>query len=382
MASPSRGEYFVYRINLGADFMDTYFYVYPFADVGGKTPIPTDTQVSGEVSYEQGWTSKYELDLTTNPDALPIPRQKSNDLMFNVTDNIRQYQTQGTPQWITAADNNPGGVPTAFAYDLYALVRHDAGLGDGLQIYENQVPGNTDEPGTTDTWNQISGSRRGVPVGTIIDFAGINIPAGYLACNSQTVERTTYADLFNAITRVESVTLTTGVNTFTLGVTFGLYVGMAIEGTGIPGGTEITDVSGTTVTMSNNATVSGAEDVRFFSWGNGNGTTTFNVPNLSGRVSMQTYGAESAQIGNQIGQIGGAASVTLTEAQLATHGHLGSVLQRTPQNYMLQFGGDEVPVINPNDLVGAVGLTIATAGDNEAHPNIQPSAIVHKLIKF
>src|SRR5690606_38828083 len=134
---------------------------------------------------------------------------------------------------------------------------------------------------TTDTWNQISGSRRGVPVGTIIDFAGINIPAGYLACNNQSVSRTTYADLFNAITRVESVTLTTGVNTFTVGVTFGLYVGMAIEATGIPAGTTITDVSGTTITMSNNATASGAEDVRFFSWGNGDGSTTFNVPNLS-----------------------------------------------------------------------------------------------------
>src|SRR5690606_22205889 len=123
------------------------------------------------------------------------------------------------------------------------------------------------------------------------------------------VSRTTYADLFNAITRVESVTLTTGVNTFTVGVTFGLYVGMAIEATGIPAGTTITDVSGTTITMSNNATASGAEDVRFFSWGNGDGSTTFNVPNLSGRVSMQTYGVSSAQIGNQIGQIGGAASV-------------------------------------------------------------------------
>lgn len=369
--------------------MDQYFYVYPFGESGDLTPIPTDNPGTGEVSYEQGWTANYELDLTTDPDALPIPRRKSNDLMFNVTDNIRQYQTQGTPQWITAADNNPGGVPTPFAYDLYALVRHDAGLGDGLQIYENQVPGNTDEPGTTDTWNQISGSRRGVPVGTIIDFAGINIPAGYLACNNQTVDRTTYADLFDAITRVENVTLTTGVNTFTLGVTFGLYVGMAIESAGIPGGTTITNVSGTTVTMSNNATVSGAEDVRFFSWGNGNGTTTFNVPNLSGRVSMQTYGSNlSPQIGNQIGQIGGAATVALTYNQMPAHNHAGSVFNR--QVFQTDANvGLNVAVINPNLAgINIPGLTIAPAGggtlnvSGEAHPNIQPSAIVHKLIKF
>jgi len=35
-----------------------------------------------------------------------------------------------------------------------------------------------------------------VPTGTILDFAGPTAPAGYLVCNGQTVSRTTYAALF------------------------------------------------------------------------------------------------------------------------------------------------------------------------------------------
>lgn len=368
--------------------MDTYFYVYPFADSGGKIDVPTDTTGTGEVSYEQGWTENYELDLTTDPDALPIPRQKSNSLMFNVTDNLRQYQTQGTPQWITAADNNPGGVPTPFAYDIYAVVRHDAGLGDGLQIYENQVAANTDEPGTTDTWNQISGSARSVPPGTIIDFAGLNIPAGYFACNNQQKDRTTYAELFEAITRVESVTLTTGNNTFTVADNFGLYVGMSIEGTGIQADTEITNISGTLVTMSKTATVSGAQDVRFFSWGAGDGSTTFNLPDLTGRVTQQTYGTPNASIGAQVGQKGGAPTVALTLPQMPAHNHAGSVFNRQVIQTTADTGFN-VAVINPNlPGINIPGLTIAPAGggtlntSGEAHPNVQPTAVTHKLIKF
>lgn len=40
---------------------------------------------------------------------------------------------------------------------------------------------------------------QGVPVGTILPFAGNNIPSGFLACNGAAVSRTTYSALFSAI---------------------------------------------------------------------------------------------------------------------------------------------------------------------------------------
>lgn len=38
-----------------------------------------------------------------------------------------------------------------------------------------------------------------LPTGTIFAFAGNNIPSGYLPCNGSEISRTTYADLFNVI---------------------------------------------------------------------------------------------------------------------------------------------------------------------------------------
>ena len=38
-----------------------------------------------------------------------------------------------------------------------------------------------------------------MPAGTIIPFAGSSIPTGYLLCNGAVVSRTTYADLFRVI---------------------------------------------------------------------------------------------------------------------------------------------------------------------------------------
>lgn len=53
-------------------------------------------------------------------------------------------------------------------------------------------------------------------------------------------------------------------------------------------------------------------------YGAGNGSTTFNLPPAAGRVVIGSGGGYSA------GQLGGAASHTLTEAQMPRHAHAGS----------------------------------------------------------
>lgn len=79
-----------------------------------------------------------------------------------------------------------------------------------------------------------------VPIGTILDFAGVISPQHYLLCNGQAVSRTTYAELF------------------------------AIIGT---------------------------------SWGAGDGSTTFNVPNLQGRTTIGagTNDGTSYNVANRAG---------------------------------------------------------------------------------
>lgn len=101
-----------------------------------------------------------------------------------------------------------------------------------------------------------------VPIGTVLDFAGSAIPSGYLECDGSAVSRTAYAKLFAAI--------------------------------------------GT-------------------AWGAGNGSTTFNLPNLGGRACIgkgsravgATGGSESESY-TPAGSIGGHA---LTASEIPKHTH-------------------------------------------------------------
>ena len=90
------------------------------------------------------------------------------------------------------------------------------------------------------------------PAGIIMPFAGTVAPENYLFCDGSTVSRTTYATLFDVI-----------------GTTFGA----------------------------------------------GDGSTTFNVPDLSGRVPLGVSQAHA------LGSTGGSETVTLTESELPAHTH-------------------------------------------------------------
>jgi microcystin-dependent protein len=57
----------------------------------------------------------------------------------------------------------------------------------------------------------------GVPIGTILPYAGVNAPYGYLFCDGSEVERTKYSDLYDVIsTTYNGTTILTGVGTFRL----------------------------------------------------------------------------------------------------------------------------------------------------------------------
>jgi len=97
-----------------------------------------------------------------------------------------------------------------------------------------------------------------VPVGTLLDFAGATPPAGYLLCNGQAVSRTTYAVLF------------------------------AVLGS---------------------------------TWGGGDGSTTFNLPDLRRRVTIGAGGTAVAGPGTALGNNGGAETVALTLGNIPSHMH-------------------------------------------------------------
>ncbi len=74
--------------------MSKYFSI-PFATSGDKTTVPDPLQGSGVVSYTEGWTSDYELDQLTDPNAKDVDRQAENQLKFDITEAIKEIQEYG-----------------------------------------------------------------------------------------------------------------------------------------------------------------------------------------------------------------------------------------------------------------------------------------------
>jgi hypothetical protein len=220
----------------------TKYFLYPFGTAGDLTAVPDATQVSGSVSYQQGWGLNYQLDLATNPSALPLSRAQTNQLFYDVTTNIQQYQQHGVPEFILASQN----LGVAFPYAKYAIVRYNDG--GGYKNYISLIDNNTDTPPSAN-WQFLDPAADKVPAGAMLDFAGTVAPTGYLGCDGSAVSRTTYATLFAAI-----------------GIT----------------------------------------------WGSGDGSTTFNLPDFRRRTAVGSGGTASEILGNTVGSVGGEEAHTQT----------------------------------------------------------------------
>lgn len=127
------------------------YFIQPFGVSGDRTTIATTgSETTGPVSYQYGFNQPYSLPLSTNPAALPVPRVSFNQLMYDTTSNIQQYQQHGVPEFITTSDN--GGTP--FTYSKNAIVRYNNGT--SIENYISLTNGNTSLPTVTANWTQVS----------------------------------------------------------------------------------------------------------------------------------------------------------------------------------------------------------------------------------
>lgn len=346
------------------------YYLFPFAiSADDLASIPNTPPVDGSVNYQTGWTDPYELNLLTNPSALPIPRGQMNQLFYDITNNLQQYQQYGTPLWV---------VGNTVSYPIYARVYY-AGV-----LYESQTAANTNTPGTDATWVVISGNTQGVETGTVIDFAGLTAPVGYQKCDGSALLRTTYANLLTVLTQSQTVTTSNG-SAIVTGLTncqTTMYVGMHIESANFAGGTTILTVdSATQVTMSTTATAGTSTAIKFFNWGNGDGSTTFNVPDLRYKGVMGsggTAGTTTQAPGNVLGQTGGEAQHTQSANELVAHSHPPG----SGNGFRNSIGGGG----SLDGTGGTINTVSATTGTNSttgsAFNVIGPTAIVTKCIKL
>lgn len=154
------------------------------------------------------------------------------------------------------------------------------------------------------------------PTGVVLPFAGSTAPSGWLLCDGSTISRTTYAALFGVI--------------------------------------------GTT-------------------YGSGDGSTTFVVPDLKGRVpagkeatATRLTTAGSGVDGATLGATGGAETHTLTTPQMPAHTHNTGT---TISGRNTTSGGGETIV-----YAGATYASTSVGGGN-AHNNTQPTIVLNYIIK-
>lgn len=162
-----------------------------------------------------------------------------------------------------------------------------------------------------------------VPVGSYFPFAGSSAPEGFLLCDGSAVSRETYAALFSAI--------------------------------------------GT-------------------AWGSGDGSTTFNVPNMKGRVPVG-YDASQAEF-DAIAESGGEKTHTLTTNEMPGHTHVEKGRGNIVYASVRVGSGGTWKQLNTVDTAGDSGSqygyeeVTASSGGDVAHNNLQPYVATHYIIKY
>lgn len=174
--------------------MDMQNYTTPFANTGDTEEFSIDTDPSGKVSLEKGWTELYQL--RPEEGGLFILRKVFNQMMKLVSTDTVTWKTQSFPNWI---DDKGDGLP--YAYPKNAIVKYTDG-----NIYVSKVDNNTALPTDTNNWVDFETlvnppvesevfikplSRRNKSLFSKINPHSISIPSGFkVAVNNKVISLT------------------------------------------------------------------------------------------------------------------------------------------------------------------------------------------------
>lgn len=113
-------------------------------------------------------------------------------------------------------------------------------------------------------------------------------------------------------------------------------------------------------------------------YGAGNGTTTFNLPDLKGRAIVG-QGAGSGLTARSMGATGGAETHTLSTDEMPSHSHnVANTVQKSGLNTPSGLDNDGSEI----DTVNTVSTASTSDGGGQAHNNMQPFAVLNYIIKY
>lgn len=170
----------------------------------------------------------------------------------------------------------------------------------------------------------LGGTIGAVPVGSVTAFAGSTAPSGWLLCAGQAVSRSEYAGLFSVVSTT---------------------------------------------------------------YGTGDGSTTFNLPDLRGRVPAgldNMNGTAASRVtntvlsaSNTLGATGGTQTHTLSTSEMPTHSH---DIQRS-NSAASSVAADATAHYRIQANTGATITNTQNAGSGSAHLNIQPTIVLNYIIR-
>lgn len=201
-------------------------------------------------------------------------------------------------------------------------------------------------------------------------------PLGTIKANGAAVSRTTYADLFGRIAVTQNGTFSTGSPIITgIADTSRLFIGDPLSGVHVPGGaTVLTWDSASQITMSANAVGTGTALFTDAPWGIGDGSTTFNVPELRGEFVRGWDNLRGIDAGRRLG--------AAQADQLAQHLHEAGTLKAdrasSSGSGVLAGAGAGVITAADIDVSGNTANTGGTENSNENRPRNQAGLWVIK----
>lgn len=231
-------------------------------------------------------------------------------------------------------------------------------------------------------------------VGTMVPYVGRSAPTGWLLCDGTAYSRATYSSLFAIIAPSQTFTVTIATPAVFSKVAHGLLAGDKISltttgalPTGLSANTDYFVISaGLTAdafevsasrggaAVNTSGSQSGTHTLYASNHGKGDGSTTFNVPDMRG---MTPYGYKSSDANfdtlNTPNTYAGEKTHQLITAELPAHTH------PIPLSNAVAGSGHAV---SEGNNTSATPDTSGSTGSDTAHNNLPPYLVMNWIVKY